>query len=81
MSPTSRGEASRDDELAPEVPALKPVLIYIGQGAALPNIPARDIQADELAQLAGDVGPHLMGHGGEKSLTKLLVESGLYKEA
>jgi hypothetical protein len=56
-------------------------LRYIGGGAALPDIPARDLSADEIDSLAATSGPLLMGHGGRVSFIKALVESGLYKEA
>jgi hypothetical protein len=61
--------------------AVKPALVYIGAGAALPDVPARDIQIDELSQLAETAGPSLMGHGGTVSFRKALLESGLYKES
>ena len=43
-------EARRDDELtAPEVKRAV-ALRYVGQGAALPDVPARDLYEDEIAQ-------------------------------
>lgn len=56
-------------------------LRYIGGGAALPDVPARDLDDAELDVLARDAGPRLMGHGGRTSLITLLLDSGLYTEA
>ena len=64
-----------------ETPAIKPALRYIGGGAALPDVPARDLAVDEIDAVAATSGPLLLGHGGTISFRKALVESGLYKEA
>lgn len=72
--------AKKPDD-APEVPAVAPALVYVGDGTALPDVPARDIQVDEIDDLAALAGPSLVGNKGRASLIKLLVDSGLYKEA
>jgi len=54
-------------------------LRYIGNGAALPDVPARDLGEPELEALAETVGKDLMGHGGRASFVKLLLESTLYE--
>lgn len=73
MPATSSRETRRDRDGAVG-------LRYVGGGASLPDIPARDLTPDELDELATSAGPSLMGHGGTVSLVKLLLESGLYVE-
>ena len=80
MPTSSDRKASGSDELAAEVPALKPALVYVGNGAALPDVPARDLAVDEMDDLASTVGPQITGNKGRASLIKALVESGLYQE-
>jgi hypothetical protein len=53
-------------------------LRYIGQGSALPDVPARDLGDEELDDLAATAGPLLMGHGGRISFVNTLINSGLY---
>ncbi len=75
-------ELSSKDDLKPHPPSPKGKgLIYIGAGAALPDVPARDLTSDELDDLQATSGPLLMGHGGRISFIKALIDSGLYKEA
>lgn len=49
------------------------MLLYIGNGAALPDVPARDLTEDEVQALAPEVGI--------KVLTARLLKSGLYELA
>lgn len=64
MSSTSRGETKRDRDGAIG-------LRYVGDGAALPDVPGRDLSADEIKDLAA-----------RKVATKAqLLASGLYEEA
>lgn len=63
MPTASDRKASRDDELTRETPVWPPALRYVGNGAALPDVPACDIQADEIDQYD----------------RKALIASGLYE--
>ncbi|HEV8692572.1 MAG TPA: hypothetical protein VGQ93_00065 [Lysobacter sp.] len=63
-----------------EPPAVKPALRYIGAGASLPDVPARDLMVDEIEALAETSGPQLVGNKGKSSFRTALLESGLYKE-
>lgn len=51
------------------------MLRYIGDGAALFDIPARDIPEDELGELAARLGLE------PSALETLLIDSGLYERA
>lgn len=70
MSATRNREASGGDELteamaAPAESKRAIALRYVGDGASLPDVPARDIQADEIDQYD----------------RKALIASGLYEAA
>jgi len=77
MSDKSKAETQPKTD---ETPALKPALVYVGNGAALPDVPARDLMVDEMDDLASTVGPQITGNKGRASLIKALIESGLYQE-
>ena len=71
---------------SPKSPASPKGLTYIGGGAALADIPARDLTSDELAELAKSQTDMFKTVYQQKietpaQLRAFLVKSGLYKEA
>lgn len=92
MPDTDHRKTDRDDgaELAeaPKIPAAPKVhrrgLRYIGAGAAFPNVPARDLDAETLTALAAE--PSVVAHfitepDTPVDLRAALIASGLYEAA